>query len=89
MPKAGPPGGGIAGDAKGLGAGVALGQSMAQQVSRGLQGGPAPVVESAPAGMKPDEETATLEKLADLKVKGIVTAEEFEAEKAEWLKKLV
>jgi membrane protease subunit (stomatin/prohibitin family) len=82
-------GSGIAGDAMGLGAGVALGQVMAQQLSKGLQGGPAPAAEAAPSGMKPDEVMATLEKLADLKAKGIVTAEEFEAKKAELLKKLV
>jgi len=79
--------GGIAGDAMGLGAGVALGQVMAQQLGQGLQGGnaqPAPVV-----GVKPDEVMATIEKLADLKSKGILTAEEFDAKKAELLKKLV
>jgi hypothetical protein len=32
---------------------------------------------------------ATIEKLADLKAKGIVTQEEFDAKKAELLKKLV
>ena len=81
--------GGIAGDAMGLGAGVALGQVMAQQLSKGLQGGPAPAAEAAPVGVKPDEVMATLEKLADLKAKGIVTPEEFDAKKAELLKKLV
>jgi len=82
-------GSGIAGDAMGLGAGVALGQVMAQQLSKGLQGGPAPAAEAAPVGVKPDEVMATLEKLADLKAKGIVTPEEFDAKKAELLKKLV
>jgi membrane protease subunit (stomatin/prohibitin family) len=77
-------GGGIAGDAMGLGAGVALGQVMAQQLAQGLHGGAA-----APAGIKPDEVMATLEKLADLKAKGILTDEEFAAKKAELLKKLV
>jgi membrane protease subunit (stomatin/prohibitin family) len=81
-------GGGIAGDAMGLGAGVALGQVMAQQLSSGLHGG-APVAAAAPAGVRPDEVMATLEKLAELKSKGIVTAEEFDAKKAELLKKLV
>jgi len=60
---------------------------MAQQLGQGLQGGnaqPAPVV-----GVKPDEVMATIEKLADLKSKGILTAEEFDAKKAELLKKLV
>jgi membrane protease subunit (stomatin/prohibitin family) len=83
-------GGGIAGDAMGLGAGVALGQVMAQQLSQGLQGAPAAAAAAAaPAGMRPDEVMATLEKLADLKGKGILTAEEFDAKKAELLKKLV
>ncbi len=76
-------GSGIAGEAVGLGAGVALGQVMAQQLGQGLQGG------AAAAGMKPDEVMATLEKLGDLKAKGILTEEEFAAKKAELLKKLV
>jgi membrane protease subunit (stomatin/prohibitin family) len=80
-------GGGIAGDAMGLGAGVALGQVMAQQLSQGLQGQPAAPV--TPVPIKADDVMATLEKLADLKAKGIVTQEEFEAKKAELLKKLV
>jgi len=85
-------GSGIAGDAMGLGAGVALGQVMAQQLSQGLQGQPAGGAAAAAApvvGIKPDEVMATLEKLADLKAKGILTAEEFDAKKAELLKKLV
>ncbi|MEF7615088.1 SPFH domain-containing protein [Aquincola sp. MAHUQ-54] len=88
-------GGGIAGDAMGLGAGVALGQVMAQQLGQGLQGqgaaapaGATPAA-SAPAGIAPDEVMATIEKLADLKAKGILTDEEFSAKKAELLKKLV
>ena len=75
-------GGGVAGDAMGLGAGVALGQAMAQNLQAGLA---AP----AAAGVRPDEVMATLERLADLKAKGIVTQEEFDAKKAELLKKLV
>ena len=83
-------GGGIAGDAMGLGAGVALGQVMAQQISQGLQGPGAQAQPAAAAvGVKPEEVMATLEKLAELKAKGIVTPEEFEAKKAELLKKLV
>jgi hypothetical protein len=39
--------------------------------------------------LKPDEVMATLEKLAELKAKGILTEEEFSAKKAELLKKLV
>jgi membrane protease subunit (stomatin/prohibitin family) len=81
-------GGGIAGDAMGLGAGVALGQVMAQNLQAGLQAAPA-AAQAAAAGVKPDEVMATLEKLADLKGKGILTQEEFDAKKAELLKKLV
>jgi membrane protease subunit (stomatin/prohibitin family) len=75
----------------GLGAGVALGQVMAQQLSHGLQGAQpgAAAAAAAPVGVRPDEVMATLEKLADLKAKGILTAEEFDAKKAELLKKLV
>jgi membrane protease subunit (stomatin/prohibitin family) len=79
-------GGGVAGDAMGLGAGVALGQVLAQQLGAGLAGA-AP--QAAAAGMKPDEVMATLEKLGELKAKGILTDEEFAAKKAELLKKLV
>ena len=45
---------------------------------------------AAPAiGVKPEEVMATLEKLGELKTKGILTQEEFDAKKAELLKKLV
>jgi membrane protease subunit (stomatin/prohibitin family) len=92
---AGGGGGSVVGDAMGLGAGVALGQVMAQQLSQGLQGGGAAAAQAAGAaaaaavGIKPDEVMATLEKLADLKAKGILTDEEFSTKKAELLKKLV
>ena len=89
---AGAGGGGVVGDAMGLGAGVALGQVMAQQLSQGLQGSAATAAAAAapaPAGLKPDEVMATIEKLADLKAKGILTEEEFSSKKAELLKKLV
>ena len=81
-------GGGIAGDAMGLGAGVALGQVLAQNLQAGLQAAPAAAAQAA-VGMKPEDVMATLEKLADLKAKGILTQEEFDAKKAELLKKLV
>jgi membrane protease subunit (stomatin/prohibitin family) len=75
---------------------VALGQVMAQQLSQGLQGNAAAAASAAsaaaaaaPAAMRPDEVMATLEKLADLKAKGILTEDEFSAKKAELLKKLV
>jgi membrane protease subunit (stomatin/prohibitin family) len=77
---AGGAGGGIAGDAMGLGAGVALGQVMAQQLGQGLQ--------QPAAAVKPDEVVALLEKLGELKAKGVLTEVEFAAKKAELLKKL-
>jgi membrane protease subunit (stomatin/prohibitin family) len=84
-------GGGVVGDAMGLGAGVALGQVMAQQLNQGLQGAgaAAAAAAAAPAGIKPDEIMATIEKLAELKAKGVLTDEEFAAKKSELLKKLV
>jgi membrane protease subunit (stomatin/prohibitin family) len=75
-------GAGMAGEAMGLGAGVALGQVMAQKLTAGLQAASAAVV-------KPEEVIATLEKLGELVSKGILTAAEFEAKKIELLKKLV
>ena len=88
---AGGGGGSVVGDAMGLGAGVALGQVMAQQLQHGLQGGGAAAAGAVAAvvGIKPDEVMATLEKLADLKAKGLLTDDEFSAKKAEVLKKLV
>jgi membrane protease subunit (stomatin/prohibitin family) len=81
-------GSGIAGDAMGLGAGVALGQVLAQNLQAGLQT-PAVAAAAQAVGMKPEDVMATLEKLADLKGKGILTQDEFDAKKAELLKKLV
>jgi membrane protease subunit (stomatin/prohibitin family) len=85
-------GGGIAGDAMGLGAGVALGQVLAQNLSQGLgntNAGNAAAGATAALPVKPDDVMATLEKLGELKAKGILTQEEFDAKKAELLKKLV
>ena len=84
-------GGSIAGDAMGLGAGIAMGQVLAKNLQEGLQGGAASQAAAAAAAMpiKPDDVMATLEKLGDLKAKGILTQEEFDAKKAELLKKLV
>ena len=86
-------GGGIAGDAMGLGAGVALGQVLAQNLQTGLNSGAqqaaATAAAAAAAVVKPEDIMATLEKLGELKAKGILTQEEFDAKKAELLKKLV
>ncbi len=89
-------GSGIAGDAMGLGAGVALGQVLAQNLASGLQGNnqananavAQAAAAQAAATIRPDDIIATLEKLGELKSKGILTAEEFDAKKAELLKKL-
>jgi len=80
-------GSGVMGDALGLGAGVALGQMFAQQ----LQPGAAAAAAAAPAvaPVRPEEVLATLERLGELHAKGVLTAEEFGAKKAELLKKLV
>ncbi len=88
-------GGGMVGSAGGLGAGVALGQVMANQLGQGLSSA-APAAPAAAAaagaaamaGVKPEDVMATLERLADFKTKGILTQEEFDAKKAELLKKL-
>ncbi|WP_431256629.1 SPFH domain-containing protein [Roseateles chitinivorans] len=86
-------GGGVAGDAMGLGAGLALGQTMAQQLQQSLAGAnqtaqPAAPVQPQPVSASADEVLLLLEKLGDLKAKGILTDEEFAAKKAELLKKL-
>jgi membrane protease subunit (stomatin/prohibitin family) len=92
MVQAGGGGSGIAGDAMGLGAGVALGQVLAQNLQAGLQGNAQAAATAAAAQaaatLKPDDIIATLEKLGDLKAKGILTEEEFAAKKADLLKKL-
>ena len=88
-------GGGIAGDAMGLGAGVALGQVLAHNLQAGLNPASAQSASATAAmqnvanALKPEDIMATLEKLGDLKAKGILTAEEFDAKKTELLKKLV
>jgi membrane protease subunit (stomatin/prohibitin family) len=85
-------GGGLAGSAMGLGAGVALGQVLAQNLQAGLSGAnpaAAAAQAAASAGIKPDDVMGMLEKLGELKAKGILTDEEFSAKKAELLKKLV
>jgi membrane protease subunit (stomatin/prohibitin family) len=82
---AGSGGGSVAGDAIGLGAGVALGQVLAQNLQQGLQGAAPAAAAVAP---KADDIMALLEKLGDLKAKGILSDEEFSAKKAELLKRL-
>jgi hypothetical protein len=73
---------------------VALGQVLAQQLGQGLgvpglapAAAPAPTV-PATAAASADEVMALLEKLGQLKAKGILTDEEFAAKKAELLSRL-
>ena len=87
-------GGGIVGAGVGIGAGVALGQVLANQLGQGLNaaapGAPAAAAAAAQsAGVKPDDVMGMLERLGEMKTKGILTQEEFDAKKAELLKKLV
>jgi membrane protease subunit (stomatin/prohibitin family) len=84
IPKFAEGGSGMSGDAMGLGAGVALGQVLAQNLAAGLQnlGGQA-------AAVKPEDVMATLEKLGELQAKGVLTQHEFAAKKTELLRKLV
>jgi membrane protease subunit (stomatin/prohibitin family) len=70
--------GGTAGAGIGLGAGVSMGQAMMQAM-----GGAAGALAAGSA-----DAAATLEKLHDLLVKGVLTQAEFDAKKAEILKKM-
>ena len=75
--------GGAAGVGAGLGAGVAMGQAMMGAMGQAMGGGAA--ANAAPA----EDPLVTIEKLHGLKEKGILSQEEFDAKKAELLKKLV
>jgi len=81
-------GGGIAGSAMGLGAGVALGQTLAQTLAQGLNPNAAQAGAAGAAAASANDVMDTLEKLGELKSKGILTQEEFDAKKTELLKKL-
>ncbi|MDP3438898.1 MAG: SPFH domain-containing protein [Azonexus sp.] len=95
IPEAAKNEGGMAGMGVGLGAGVGFGQVMGQAMAGAL-----PVAGAAPGAPLPaaatvavptvsaDEVVATLEKLHGLVGKGILSQAEFEAKKAELLKKL-
>ena len=85
--------GGMAGMGVGMGAGVGMGQVMGQAMASAMQPGTAPAAPSAAAPVaaatvSADEVVATLEKLHGLVEKGILSQAEFEAKKAELLKKL-
>ena len=70
--------GGLAGAGLGLGAGAAMGQTLAGMFKE----------DSSPAGGGGEDPIAMLNKLHELVAKGILTQEEFDAKKAELLKKI-
>lgn len=76
--------GGVAGAGAGLGAGLAMGQAMMNAASATIQAST-----SAPQNTAAEDIAATLEKLHALVGKGILTQAEFDAKKAELLKKLM
>jgi membrane protease subunit (stomatin/prohibitin family) len=87
IPEAAKNEGGMAGMGVGLGAGVGFGQVMGQAMASAMQ--PAAGAVPAPAAaVSADEVVATLEKLHGLVEKGILSQTEFDAKKAELLKKL-
>ena len=77
--------GGLAGIGAGLATGVAMGQAMTQAIGQAIQPAGAPAA-AAPA--KPEDVAQLLEKLHDLKTKGILTEDEFNTKKAELLKRI-
>jgi membrane protease subunit (stomatin/prohibitin family) len=76
--------GGAAGIGAGLGAGMSIGQTMAEAMKGGQPAGAG----GGGAGGGNVDAMAMLEKLHDLMTKGILSREEFEAKKAELLKKI-
>ncbi len=90
IPEAAKNEGGMAGMGVGLGAGVGFGQVMGQAMASAMQpaAGTAPAPAAAVAPVSADDVVATLEKLHGLVEKGILSQAEFDAKKAELLKKL-
>jgi len=80
--------GGLAGAGVGLGAGLTIGQTMASAMTSSMANPTQPQA-AKPAAESTADVTALLEKLHDLMTKGVLSKEEFEAKKAELLKKLV
>jgi membrane protease subunit (stomatin/prohibitin family) len=73
---------GAAGAGVGIGAGIGMGQMMAQAMGSTAQA----ATPANPAGV--DDPIQMLEKLGDLFKKGVLTQAEFDAKKAELLKKI-
>ena len=81
--------GGMAGIGAGVGAGLAIGQTMAGSIGQALAPAGGTAAPAAPAPVQSaDEILATIEKLHGMMTKGILSAEEFAAKKAELMKKL-
>ncbi len=96
IPEAAKNEGGMAGMGVGLGAGMGFGQVMGQAMGQAMASA-MPVTGAAPgvaapaaavASVSADEVVATLEKLHGLVEKGVLSQAEFDAKKAELLKKL-
>lgn len=83
--------GGLAGMGAGVGVGFGIGQQIATTLGQSMTGqaAPAAAAPQAAAPVSADEVVATIEKLHGLVGKGILSQAEFEAKKAELLKKLV
>jgi membrane protease subunit (stomatin/prohibitin family) len=71
--------GGLAGAGVGIGAGVAMGQMMSQALNPNAGGG---------GGGNSDDPVAMIERLSQLKTKGIISQEEFDKKKTELLGKI-
>lgn len=83
--------GGLAGIGAGLGAGLSVGQVMGQAMGQALQPGAAPAAAPAAAPVAPAQESIEdrLGKLKGLLDKGLISAADYDATKAELLKKLI
>ena len=79
--------GGVAGAGAGIGAGVAIGQAMANAFSQNAAGGANPAA-AAKSAQESQDAVAMLGKLHELLTKGVITQAEFDAKKAELLKKI-
>lgn len=80
--------GGLAGVGAGLGAGVAIGQQMAGAMGQAMSGMNQAAQAAPAAAQSSDDVMKTIERLHDLMQKGALTQQEFEAKKADLLKKL-
>jgi membrane protease subunit (stomatin/prohibitin family) len=80
--------GGLAGIGAGLGAGMGIGQAMGQALGQAAGQAMQPAAGAAAAAQGPQDVMQLLEKLHDLKTKGILSDDEFNQKKAELLKKL-